>query len=74
MLLFTRKAEGKVTETEYENFEMDYAIKQMEESFWDGLSCDQAIIDHSAGILRVMADGTSHENEYPDYIVINVND
>lgn len=74
MLKFIRTTYEKLVETEYEDFELDYACSEMSESYWNGESTNQAIIDEENNIIYVMNYNQDIIQDYPDYEVILAED
>lgn len=70
MLVFTRISEGQLLETEYEDFELEYVCSIMEESFYNGYSINQGIIDEVNNRLYVMTVDAIITKDYPNYEVI----
>jgi hypothetical protein len=74
MLRYIRTIDGKILETEYEDFELDYACSEMSESFWNGEHSNQAILDDDNKIIYVMSDNQKNINLFPEYEVILAED
>jgi hypothetical protein len=74
MIKFRRTTYERVLETEYEDFELDYACSEMSESYWNGESTNQAVIDDDNMIIYVMNNNQNIIDDYPDYEIILAED
>lgn len=72
MLKFIRTTGKEKTITEYEYFELDYVLEKMTQSFWDGISTNQAVINDKDMIIYVMDSNANIIKEYEEYKVINI--